>query len=44
MAKKTMIPYDGKDSLPPLAPAPVAAIASLIIPGLGQILARSIQR
>jgi phosphonate transport system permease protein len=44
MSKKTMIPYNGKDTLPPLAPAPITAIASLIIPGLGQILARSIQR
>jgi len=33
-----------KDKKPPLVPAPLAAAASAIIPGLGQILGRSVQR
>ena len=44
MSKKAKVRDYLKETLPPLAPAPVAAIASLIIPGLGQVLARSIQR
>ena len=33
-----------KEILPSLVPAPVAGIASLLIPGLGQMLARQVQR
>jgi len=33
-----------QEILPSLVPAPVAGIASLILPGLGQILARQVQR
>ena len=32
------IPEDARE--PSLVPAPIAALASLIIPGLGQVLAR----
>jgi phosphonate transport system permease protein len=44
MARKTKTVSSRREPRPPLAPPPVAAIASLIIPGLGQILARSVQR
>ena len=44
MAKKKKPRYNLQESPPSLVPAPVAAIASLILPGLGQVLARSIQR
>lgn len=44
MSKKEKVKNHLKEALPPLAPPPVAAIASFIIPGLGQILARSFQR
>jgi phosphonate transport system permease protein len=33
-----------RESLPPLVPPPVAAVASLLVPGLGQALARSVWR
>ena len=36
------IPEDARE--PSLVPAPIAALASLIIPGLGQVLARSMRR
>ncbi|MGC9468417.1 MAG: phosphonate ABC transporter, permease protein PhnE [Anaerolineae bacterium] len=35
---------DGKQVKPSLVSAPVAAVASLIVPGLGQILARQLRR
>jgi len=44
MAKKKKPRYNLQESPPSLVPAPAAAIASLILPGLGQVLARSIQR
>ncbi|MEE9307712.1 MAG: phosphonate ABC transporter, permease protein PhnE [Spirochaetia bacterium] len=44
MAKKKKPRYNLQESPPSLVPAPVAAIASLILPGLGHVLARSIQR
>ncbi|HEC34364.1 MAG TPA: hypothetical protein ENI37_06560, partial [Chloroflexi bacterium] len=40
MARRTM----QKETRPSLVPAPVAAMASLIIPGLGQVLARQTGR
>src|SRR4030042_129241 len=33
-----------RDSLPPLVPPPGAAVASLLVPGLGQALGRSVWR
>jgi phosphonate transport system permease protein len=33
-----------RDSLPPLVPPPVAAVASLLVPGLGQALGRHVWR
>ncbi len=44
MAKKEHATYNFQKSPSSLIPAPVAALASLIVPGLGQVLARSIQR
>jgi phosphonate transport system permease protein len=44
MAKKGKSTYNLQKSQPSRVPAPVAAIASLILPGLGQVLARSVQR
>ncbi len=44
MAKKRKLTYNLQNSRPSLVPAPLAAVTSLIIPGLGQILSRSIQR
>jgi len=44
MAKKGKPRYNLQESPPSLVPAPVAAIVSLILPGLGQVLGRSIQR
>ncbi len=44
MSKKEKSTYNLQKSQPSRVPAPVAAIASLILPGLGQVLARSVQR
>ena len=33
-----------RDTLPPLVSPPVAAAASLVLPGLGQVLAREVWR
>jgi phosphonate transport system permease protein len=44
MAKRQKTTTDLRDSRPSLVPAPVAAIGSLIVPGLGQVLAGSVRR
>jgi hypothetical protein len=44
MAKGQKFTTDLRNSRSPLIPAPVAGIGSLIVPGLGQVLAGSIQR
>jgi phosphonate transport system permease protein len=44
MANKERQTYIRQNSRPSRIPAPIAAFASLIVPGLGQVLGRSIQR
>jgi len=44
MAKKDRQTHISRNARPSWIPAPVAAIASLILPGLGQVLGLSIQR
>jgi phosphonate transport system permease protein len=44
MAKNDRTASPGRPNQPPLVPAPAAAAASAVIPGLGQILGRSVQR